>query len=257
MKRFSTLCLFSLLFLFLLILGVGCQQLPVEVPDSTTPSVSPEPSTTPSEPTPETTPETPLTTPDPEKTESCIQGCAFIKFDGIDGETQVKDHEGWSEIVSFSQDIHKPSAGTGATRRIGDVVLEDIVIVKQLDKASPKLAEAMCKGTVFVEVEIHLTGPSEGSTCEGTFYSYVLKNVQITRYKVTGSNPLAHALITPAPDSILPYSGPFIVQAVDAPLEEISLNFEEITVTYTECDPITGKTKGNVEYTWKVEEGEA
>jgi hypothetical protein len=78
----------------------------------------------------------------------------------------------------------------------------------------------------------------------------------ITNYRVTGSNPLAYALIAPAPDSILPYSGPFIVQAVDAPMEEISLNFEEIKVTYTECDT-TGKAKGNIEYSWKVEEGES
>ena len=83
-----------------------------------------------------------------------------------------------------------------------------------------------------------------------------LKNVLITSYRVTGSNPLAHALIAPAPDSILPYSGPFIVQAVDAPMEEISLNFEEIKVTYTECDK-TGKSKGNIEYSWKVETGES
>jgi len=159
--------------------------------------------------------------------------------------------------VSFSQPISNPSSGaTGITRRRSDVILEDIVVVKQLDKASPKLAEAICKGMVFPKVEIHLTGPSEGSTCQGTFYAYELKNVLITAYKVTGSNPLAYALITPAPDAILPYSGPFIVQAVDAPMEEMSLNFEEIKVTYTECDS-TGKSKGNIEYSWKVEEGES
>jgi len=34
------------------------------------------------------------------------------------------------------------------------------------------------------------------------------------------------------------------------------LNFEEIKVTYTECDS-SGQSKGNVEYSWKVEEGES
>jgi len=37
-------------------------------------------------------------------------------------------------------------------------------------------------------------------------------------------------------------------------MEDLSLNFEEIKVTYTETDN-TGKKKGNVEYSWKVEEG--
>jgi type VI secretion system Hcp family effector len=174
----------------------------------------------------------------------------------MDGESQSLGHEGWSEIVSFSQPIHKPSTSTSISRSRGDVVFEDIVVVKQIDKTTPKLAEAICTGKVFPTVEIHLTGPSEGSTCQGTFYAYELKNVMLTSHKVTGSNPLAYTLIAPAPDSILPYSGPFIVQAVDAPMEELSLNFEEIKVTYTECDS-TGKSKGNIEYNWKVEEAES
>ena len=189
--------------------------------------------------------------------EPLVHSSAYVKFEGVDGESKSTDHAGWSEIVSFSQPISTPGGGaTGATRLRGDVVLEDIVVVKQLDKSSPKLAEATCKGQVFPKVEIHLTGPSEGSTCNSTFYAYELTNAMITNYKVCGSNPLAYALIAPAPDITMPYSGPFIVQAVDVPLEEISLNYEEIKVTYTECDS-AGLSKGNVEYSWKVEEAES
>jgi len=83
---------------------------------------------------------------------------AYIKFDGVDGEAQDKDHKNWSDIVSFNQAIHKPMGGaTGPTRRRGDVVLEDVVLVKELDKASPKLAESVCKGKVCPKVEIHVT----------------------------------------------------------------------------------------------------
>lgn len=225
-------------------------------PTPTTQQPEPEPSPSPTQ--PESTPgPTPEPTPETEIVEPSIHHCAFIKFDGIDGESQEAGHENWSEIVSFSQSMVQPSSGaTGTTRRRGAVVVEDIVVVKQIDKATPKLAEAICKGTVFPKVEIHLTGPSEGSTCDGTFYAYELKNVMITSHKVTGSDPLAYALIATAPETTLPYSGSFIVQAVDAPMEEISLNFEEIKVIYTECDS-KGKTKGNVEYSWKVEEGES
>ena len=45
-------------------------------------------------------------------------------------------------------------------------------------------------------------------------------------------------------------------QSEEVPMETFSLNFEEIKVTYTECDR-EGKSKGNVEYSWKVEEGES
>ncbi|MFC1904849.1 type VI secretion system tube protein TssD [Chloroflexota bacterium] len=271
MKKLYALCSLSLIILLILALLLGCKQQPTSTPEPiptmpstpasesppALPPAQPEPTPEPSTVLPPAQPEpTPEPAPEPEIVEPLIHSSAYVKFEGIDGESKRTGHSGWSEIVSFSQPIHKPGSSTDITRRRGDVVLEDIVVVKQIDKASPKLAEAICKGMVFPKVEIHLTGPSEGSTCQGTFYAYELKNVLITAYKVTGSNPLAYALISPAPDSILPYSGPFIVQAVDAPMEEISISFEEIKVTYTECDS-AGKSKGNVEYSWKVEEGES
>lgn len=157
---------------------------------------------------------------------------AYIKFDGVDGEAQDKDHSGWSDLATFSQGIHKPGGGaTGATRRRGDVVLEDIVLVKELDKASPKLAEAICKGRVFPKVEIHVTA-SYTDAGRVTYFAYELKNVQIVSYALSGSG-----------------------QSEAVPTEQISLNYEEIKVTYTETDS-KGTKKGNVEYSWKVEEGE-
>ena len=158
---------------------------------------------------------------------------AFIKFDGVDGEAQDKDHKNWCDLLSFGQAMHQPGgSATGAARRRGDVVLEDIVCAKELDKASPKLAEATCKGKVFPKVEIHLTA-SYTDSGRVTYYAYELTNVMVTSYNVSGSG-----------------------QSEDVPAEDFSLNFEEIKVTYTENDN-KGKSKGNVEYKWKVEEGEA
>jgi type VI secretion system secreted protein Hcp len=156
---------------------------------------------------------------------------AYIKFDGVDGECQDKDHKSWTDLLSFQQAITKPGgSSTGATRRRGDVILENIVCVKELDKSSPKLAEAVCNGKVFPKVEIHLTA-SYTDAGRVTYYAYELKNVQIVSYDIGGSG-----------------------QSEQVPTETMSLNFEEIKVTYTECDS-KGKKKGNVEYSWKVEEG--
>ena len=271
MKKLVIRLAIGLIVLLLMVLVIGCQQQPTPAPELAppTPTPPPAPELAPPTPTPPPAPEpappTPTPPPEPEPppvdeeetVESPAHSSAYVKFEGIDGEVESGEHEDWSEIVSFSQPISKPASGaTGTTRRRGDVVLEDIVVVKQLDKASPKLAEAICMGKVFPKVEIHLTGPSEGSTCLGTFYAYELKNVMITNYEVSGSNPLAYALIAPAPDTTMPSAGPFIVQAVDAPMEVLSLNFEEIKVTYTECGS-SGLAKGNVEYSWKVEEAES
>ena len=156
---------------------------------------------------------------------------AFIKFDGVDGESLDKEHKNWSNLSSFSQSIIKPGQGaTGVTRRRGDVVLDDLNCNKELDKSSPKLAESICKGKIFPKVDIHVTS----SNTDGgrvTYYAYELKNVMVTNYQVNGSG------------------------AEVPPSESFSLNFEEIRVTYTENDS-KGSKKGNVEYSWKVEEGE-
>ncbi len=152
----------------------------------------------------------------------------FIRFDGVDGETQNKDHIGWCDALSFSQGQSLPDVGIIGSRQRGNVVFEDIVVVKELDKASPKLAEAVCKGNVFPKVEIHLTGSYAGLV---TYYAYELKNVLIVGYRIGGSGYSEHV-----------------------PTEELSLSFEEIKVTYTEFDE-GGRAKGNVEYEWRLEEG--
>jgi type VI secretion system secreted protein Hcp len=158
---------------------------------------------------------------------------AYISFGDFKGECQDKDHKGWSDLVSFGQSIHQPGgSATGAARRRGDVVLEDITCTKELDKTSPQIAEAVCKGKVFPKVEIHMTA-SYTDQGRQTYYSYELKNCLVTSYNVSGSG-----------------------QSEDVPMEDFTLNFEEIKVTYTEHDS-KGKSKGNVEYSWKVEEGES
>ncbi len=157
---------------------------------------------------------------------------AYINFEGIEGECQDKDHKGWSDLLSFNQGLVQPGAGaTGATRRRGDVIVEDIACVKELDKSSPKIAEAVCKGKVFDKAEIHLTA-SYTDSGRVTYYAYELKKALVTSYNIGGEG-----------------------QSESVPTETFSLNFEEIKVTYTEMDD-AGKKKGNVEYSWKVEAGE-
>jgi type VI secretion system Hcp family effector len=158
---------------------------------------------------------------------------AYIKFDGVDGEALDKDHKGWSDLASFGQGMHQPGGGaTGATRRRGDVICDDLSCSKELDKASPKIAEAVCKGKIYPKVTIHFTG-STTDAGRMTYYAYELKNVMVTSYSISGAG-----------------------QSEDVPMEDFALNYEEIKTTYTETDS-KGKKKGDVEYSWKVEEGEA
>ena len=156
---------------------------------------------------------------------------AYIKFDGVDGEATDRDHRQWSDILSVSQGQYVPPSPMPGGRARAGCVAQEIVVTKALDKASPKLAEAVCRATVFPKVEIELTARYTDMG-RVTYYAYELKNVQVTSYHVG----------TTAADPV--------------PVEELTLNFEEIKVTYTETDN-QGRSKGNVEYEWKVEEGES
>jgi type VI secretion system secreted protein Hcp len=125
------------------------------------------------------------------------EAAAYLKFDGIDGESTDKDHKGWIDIESFSQTINRDGDSTG-TRSRGAAILGDIVVAKELDKSSPKLAESVLIGNVFPKVEIHLT-----SSAGATYYAYELTNVMVTSYSISGD-------------------------ADQIPMEEFSLNFEKL-----------------------------
>jgi len=154
----------------------------------------------------------------------------FVKFDGVDGEVDDPDYDKWCHAITFSQGQAIPIEGaTGSTRRRGDVVFDSVVLVRELDKASPKLAEAVCKRRVFAKVDIHLTNTYV--TGRQTYYRYELKNAMVVGYSIGGS-----------------------AYSTDLPTEEVLVDFEEIKVTYTEFAS-DGTSKGNIEYSWKIEEG--
>jgi type VI secretion system secreted protein Hcp len=151
------------------------------------------------------------------------EAAAYIKFDGVDGEATDSKHKEWIDVLSFQQAITRADSSSSARAR-ASAVFHDIVITKELDKSSPKIAEAIAMGMVYPSVEFEITDSSRAA-----YLKYELKNVMVTSYSISGS-------------------------ANDVPVEEISLNYEEIKVTYTENDS-SGQSKGNVEYSWKVEEG--
>ena len=171
---------------------------------------------------------------------SKADAAAYIKFDGIDGESKDKDHDKWIDILSIDWGAHKPGGGaTGQSRRRGSVVVEDLSFAKELDKASPKLQEKCLMGEIIPKLEIELTRPvtdANGETREVVYLKYELKNVLITSTRFH-------------------YEAGTAGNADPVPTEDFSLNFEEIKVTYTELAG-DGSKKGNVEYSWKVEEGE-
>ena len=157
-----------------------------------------------------------------------LDAAVFAKYDGIDGESAVDpSHDQWIDVLSIDWGMHRPGA---SSRRRGSVVVEDLRLTIDYDKASPKIAEKCLRGEVIPKLEIDLTATYGES--RAVYLRYELKNVQITSYQINASGN--------------DEAGP--------PTVVVGNNFEEIKVTYTEYDS-EGSSKGNTEYQWRVEEG--
>ena len=146
----------------------------------------------------------------------------YMKLGDIKGESTDKDHKDWIIIESMSQGISKPEGATGVNRRRGGTVLEDISISKSMDRSSTMLCQFSVKGQVIPEVIIDLTNGQKAS-----FYTITMKNVLVSSYSSSAS-----------------CSGSCNV------MENISLNFEEITWTYTD---LTDPKRAKITTTYRVD----
>ena len=162
---------------------------------------------------------------------SDLQAAGYIKFDGVDGEVVVSEYAGWSEFVSVSQRISRENANEQASgfsrRALEGAEFDALVIIKPLDKASLKYAEAVLKNRVFPKVFIEWVYESENGPLP--YYRYALENARVTEYFSKG---VANS------------------ESYETGIhEEITVDFESITMTYTVYDE-QGNPQGNVEFSW-------
>jgi type VI secretion system secreted protein Hcp len=125
---------------------------------------------------------------------------AYLKLDGIDGESQEPAHPGWIDLLAFT---------TGVTRTTNDAPSWNAFsLAKPLDKASPLLLQRCASGMNVPKaiVEVVRTSPTKQR-----YYRFVFEDVLITSYQTSGASDAIHT-------------------------EQFSLNFEKVTWTYTEFD---------------------
>ncbi|MHC4323381.1 MAG: Hcp family type VI secretion system effector, partial [Planctomycetota bacterium] len=157
------------------------------------------------------------------------QHAIYAKFDAVGGEPVSRDHKDWINLLTFRQGQYLPESSPGAGAGRKSSVFEEITLRKVLDKASPELAEAVSLGVVFPKVNIHITRTT--SIGPVTYCVYELKNARVTSYHINGST------------------------GGNIPREDISLNFEQIKVSYFNFGP-DGNLEGIYEYGWDVLENQ-
>jgi len=155
---------------------------------------------------------------------------AFLKIDGIPGESLDDKHKDWIEILGYSHEMTQPSsatassAGGGTTERVDH---GDLKITKHIDKASPKLYEALSKGTHIPSVII------EFCRAGGDKLKYL--EIKMEQVIIAAARPGGHSK----------HEDGF-------PTEEIDFNYGKIKWTYTQQKRADGTGGGNVAGGWDL-----
>jgi type VI secretion system secreted protein Hcp len=133
---------------------------------------------------------------------------AFMKIDGIDGEATDKKHKGEIDILAWSWGMSQSDSRPGGGA--GQVAVQDLSFTKYVDKSSTRLYQQLSNGESIPTVE--LSKSSAKYSGSEPYLIYTLTNVLVTSVSTGGSG------------------------GEDRLTENVTLNFEEIKVTYQAFD---------------------
>ena len=153
---------------------------------------------------------------------------AFLKLDGIDGESQDESHKGEIDVLSWSWGGSSTgSFDIGGGGSSGKASFQDIAITKYYDKASPNLMKKLADGTHIKEATLFARKAGGSSAIE--FLKIKLKDVIITSVSLGGSG------------------------GDDRYVEQISLAFAEFEVAYQAQKNDGAKDGGEVKAGWNIQ----
>src|SRR4051812_17680927 len=111
---------------------------------------------------------------------------AFLKLDGIPGESLDKKHPGEIEILSFSWGVsNSGSFSSGGGGGAGKASFQDFHFVSSLQKSSPKLWLACATGEHIKQAVLTLR-KAGGDGFE--FYKVTLSDILVSSYNQGGSS---------------------------------------------------------------------
>jgi len=149
---------------------------------------------------------------------------AYIKFDGIDGESTDVDHKGEIEVLSWNWGLTAPAAPMASGAASGKPTARELHLTHMYDKASPLLAKAAAQGK-RIKTAV-LTAHSSGNG-QKDFFKITLKDVFITSLSISAGGSAGEMT------------------------EELSLAFSEITLGYKPQLP-TGALGPEVTMGWNL-----
>lgn len=134
---------------------------------------------------------------------------AFLKIDGIEGESSDKTHKGEIEIESFSWGAANTGTGSvGGGAGAGKVSFQDFHFTMPISKASPALMQACATGKHFPTATLTCR-KAGGSQVE--FLKIKLADILVSSYANGGAD----------------------IKQDELPVDQLSLNFVKIDFLYT------------------------
>lgn len=135
---------------------------------------------------------------------------AFLKLDGLDGESVRAGFEKWIEIYSFSLGASNPTnIGTGGEGAgAGKVSISSFNLMKKTDSTSPNMFQKCCGGSHYPKGSVWLN--KAGGDKSISYLKYEFTEVFVESIQWSGA------------------SG-----GDDTPAESVSLAFGSVNVTYT------------------------
>lgn len=151
---------------------------------------------------------------------------AFLKLDGVPGESQDDKHKGEIDLISFSWGASDPTVIGSGTEGAGSgkATFKEFSITKLTDQASPAFFQGCAAGAHYKNVVITVRKAGKD------YLKYTLSNVLVSSYQI-GSN------LTDEGYSPIPPRGD------DGPIEQVTFNFTKFEIDYTEEQ---GPTHGTV-----------
>ena len=112
---------------------------------------------------------------------------AFIRFDGIVGESQQSRRLNWTDVLRFSQDLNVTIQAGGLAA--GKVNAGDFKFGKRIDQSSPQLNFILVNGTQIPQVVFEIER-SLVTGVAGVYARYTFNDVRLTSIQITGDDSL-------------------------------------------------------------------
>jgi type VI secretion system secreted protein Hcp len=104
----------------------------------------------------------------------------FLRIEGITGESQDANHQGWINVDSFTWGAMQPgNMGVGGGGGAGKVQYRDLTVQASIDKATPAIMRYLSNGKHVSKLEVSVckAGGSQIEYCRITLEDVLITNV--------------------------------------------------------------------------------